>query len=97
MMRWFLIYVSFGFLWEGDVYMNPSPPVIRIFLMLGSGWNFVVPVKIGASCHISFAPPLAVSKDDIGVVRLSIQGREINGCSWLSCVTTNLTNFDREF
>ena len=29
--------------------MNPAPPVIIIFLTSGSGSNFVLPFKIGAS------------------------------------------------
>ena len=32
-------------------YMNPAPPVIMMFLTSGSGSNFVLPFKIGASFH----------------------------------------------
>ena len=52
--------------------MNPAPPVIMIFLTSGSGSNFVLPFKTGASFHTpksskNFCDPLVAGNDEFEV------------------------------
>ena len=38
-------------LWHDNAHMNPAPPVIIMFFTSGSGSNFVLPFRTGASFH----------------------------------------------
>lgn len=64
--------------------MNPAPPVIMMFLTSGSGSNFVLPFKIGASFHTpksskNLWDPLLVAGDSLLAINWNSHTVELCG------------------